>query len=104
MPRRGQVVRGSGQSPSSFLARLTSALASSVVPDMRRVIFEGFFSRLWRRPAFWRRILPEPVTRKRLEAPEWVLFLGMGVVSFFSLRVDLGVEVLGASALLLRRG
>ena len=48
---------------------------------MRRVIFEGFFSRLWRRPAFWRRILPEPVTRKRLLAPEWVLFFGIVCLS-----------------------
>ena len=40
-----------------------SAFDTSVVPDMRRVIFEGFFSRLWRSPVFWRRSLPEPVTR-----------------------------------------
>src|SRR5206468_7617850 len=63
-------------------------------------------------PAFWRRILPEPVTRNRLEAPECVLFFGM---SLLFLRwsdgarrpswsgFDLWIEVLGALALLLRR-
>src|SRR4051812_40378487 len=65
------------QRPSSFLARGTSALATSVVPVMRRVTLEDFFSRLCRLPAFSRRILPEPVTRNRLLAPECVLFFGM---------------------------
>src|SRR5690606_17398854 len=54
-----------------------SALATSVVPVIRRVTFEAFFSRLWRLPAFSRRILPEPVTRNRFLAPECVLFFGM---------------------------
>src|ERR671914_2146041 len=72
--------------PSIFLARLTSALAISVVPVIRRVTLEGFFSRLWRLPAFSRRILPEPVTRKRLLAPECVLFFGISF-SLYSLLV-----------------
>ena len=31
-----------------------------MVPDIRRVTVEGFFSSLWRLPVFWRRILPCP--------------------------------------------
>src|SRR5690606_37292894 len=67
---------------------------------------------------FSRRILPEPVTRKRLPAPEWLLFFGIWMPSLFVVRqpnswtvrlssvtggsdVDVGVEVLGALALLL---
>src|SRR6478672_7492477 len=75
-----------GQRPSIFLARDTSLLASSTVPLMRRVTLEGFFSRLWRLPAFSRRILPEPVTRKRLLAPECVLFFGISRSLFSSFR------------------
>src|SRR3954453_14212043 len=81
-----------GQRPSSFFARGTSALASSVVPVMRRVTLEDFFSRLCRLPAFSRRILPDPVTRKRLPAPECDLFFGIFPISLSGF--DLGIEVL----------
>src|SRR3954453_4416738 len=73
-----------GQRPRSFFARGASTLETSVVPDIRRVTLEAFFSRLWRSPVFWRRILPDPVTRMRLLAPECVLFFGMSVLSFVS--------------------
>src|SRR5512133_3784408 len=68
---------GLGQRPRSFLARALSALETSTVPVRRRVTLEAFFSRLWRLPAFSRRILPDPVTRKRLLAPECGLFFGI---------------------------
>src|SRR5687768_2036607 len=84
-------VQKGAQRPSSFLARLTSALATSVVPLIRRVTLEGFFSRLWRLPVFSRRILPEPVTRKRLPAPEWLLFLGIFGLSLVAFVVRVGM-------------
>src|SRR6478609_873703 len=69
-----------------LLGALHVGLASSVVPVIRRVTFEGFFSRLWRLPAFSRRILPEPVTRNRLPAPECVLFFGISFALYLVVR------------------
>src|SRR5688572_7543538 len=74
--------RDGDQMPRSFLAVLVSALLTSVVPDILRVTLEDFFSRLWRLPAFSRRILPEPVTLKRFLAPECVLFFGISLALY----------------------
>src|SRR5256885_16494425 len=51
---------------------------SSEPRPRRRVRLLGFFSRRWARNAFRRRILPVPVTLKRLAAPRWVFILGIG--------------------------
>src|SRR5664279_634640 len=70
-----------GQRPRSLRTFLLSALETSVVPLFRRVILYALRSRLCRSPAFWRRILPVPVTRKRLVAPECVFIFGMSCPS-----------------------
>src|SRR3954452_1153968 len=76
-------VRGQAQRPSIFLARFTSAFSSSTMPWLRRcflrlpVVGAEANAAPDFRPAWRRRILPEPVTLNRLLAPEWVLFLGM---------------------------
>ena len=76
-PRRGGQPIADGPGGGGVPRRGRPALAGSVGPDLRRVPLEACFSRLWRLPAFSRRILPEPVTRKRLLAPECVLFFGI---------------------------
>src|SRR5688500_13410156 len=53
---------------------------TTAVPLMRRVTLLDFFSRMWRLPAFSRRILPLPVTLKRFEVPLCVLFFGISVL------------------------
>src|SRR6478752_3497451 len=71
-------VRGLCQPFSILLTRVASLAATVVRPSRRRVRVVDLCSRRWRRPAFWRTILPVPVLRNRFEAPLWVLALGMG--------------------------
>src|SRR5688500_15815002 len=133
---RMECVLVEAQMPSIFLTRLTSAFSSSTMPALRRcflrlpVVGADANAAPDLRPACRRRILPEPVTLKRLLVPEWVLFFGMtastslcvdrvcwgvglaeAVVATPSLParsspslrsgLDLRIKVLGATALLL---
>src|SRR6478672_10092559 len=111
------------QMPSIFLARATSLFSSSTMPALRRcflrlpVVGADANAAPDLRPACRRMILPEPVTLKRFFAPEWVLFFGMSASTSLcvwfgvnaratrerSSGLDLGVQVLGATTLLILR-
>jgi|1186.fasta_scaffold748121_1 hypothetical protein len=67
--------------------RLRSAGATSASPLIRRVTLDGFFSSLWRFPAFCRTSLPEPVTLTRFPVPVWLFIFGMVPVTPLSLFV-----------------
>src|SRR3712207_621673 len=87
---------GRAQMPSIFLARLTSDLATSTSPTLRRCFLRlpvvgaeanaaPDLRRAWRRRSF-----PDPLTLKRCFAPECVLFFGM---SRLSRRLQFGSRV-----------
>src|SRR6266511_1503091 len=81
-PRTGRsrlsvVCCGSPQRPSSFLIRLTSALATSTRPVIRRVTCEDLPSSRCRLPACAATILPPPVSRARLPMPVWLFIFGI---------------------------
>src|SRR5262245_36587207 len=76
------LVGGARQRPSSFRMRLVSALLTSSVPDMRRVTLDDFFSRLWRLPVGWARILPPAVTLTRFPMPVWLFIFGIAFLPY----------------------
>src|SRR4051812_1998582 len=69
---------GAYRRPRSRSTCFLSPPRSSEPRARRRVRLLGFFSSRWARNALRRRILPVPVTLKRLAAPRWVFILGIG--------------------------
>ncbi len=73
------------------LTRRTSG--DSTGPALRRLRFRlvVFLVRMWFMPAWFRRILPDPVILKRLRAP--LLVFSFGILSFFLRRFRIRFHV-----------
>ncbi len=57
--------------------RFSSALLTKVAVRRRRFLFCDFFVRMWLLFARIRRILPDPVRRRRFAAPRLVFIFGI---------------------------